>query len=424
MLKIIKIKLKENKNFLKDNFILFFGLSVLNILGYLFHFYAGRKLGPEEYGIFGSLLSLIYIIIMPLNSLQTIISKFVSNFKVRNEYEKISYLVSKSLKRLFFYGIIITIIFLLLSPFIASFLKIEKLSPLIILSFIIILSILVLLIRGGLQGLQRFKLLGVSYIIEGIGKLGSGLLLISFGFGVGGAVGAIVISYVVAFIFVFIYIYKFLKEKKEKFDTKEVYKYSLPIFIMLISLTLFYSIDVLLVKHFFDSINAGYYAALALLGKIILFGSLSVSMVMFPKVVEAYTLNKEHKNLLYKSLLLIFCFGGIITLFYFIFPSFTINLLFGKAYLEIASLLGLFGSLMTIFSLIYIISFYYASIDKIKFIYLLVLFNLLEGGLIWFFHESLKQIVILLLLVMAILFICLIIPVILQKNKQINFKDL
>ena len=84
MLKIIKIKLKENKNFLKDNFILFFGLSVLNILGYLFHFYAGRKLGPEEYGIFGSLLSLIYIIIMPLNSLQTIISKFVSNFKVRN----------------------------------------------------------------------------------------------------------------------------------------------------------------------------------------------------------------------------------------------------------------------------------------------------------------------------------------------------
>ena len=86
MFKIIKNKIKDNKEFLKDNFILFSGLFILNILGYFFHFYAGRKLGPEDYGIFGSLLSLIYIILMPLNSLQTIISKFVSNFKVKNDY--------------------------------------------------------------------------------------------------------------------------------------------------------------------------------------------------------------------------------------------------------------------------------------------------------------------------------------------------
>ena len=424
MFKIIKNKIKDNKEFLKDNFILFSGLFILNVLGYFFHFYAGRKLGPEDYGIFGSLLSLIYIILMPLNSLQTIISKFVSNFKVKNDYEKISYLVSNSLKKLVIYGVIITIIFLLLSPIIASFLKVSNIISLIILSSFIILGIVVLVIRGALQGLQKFKILGLSYIMEGVGKFIGGFLLIYIGFGVNGAIGGLVISYIVALILVSIYIFKFLKIKKEKFDSKEIYKYSLPVFIMLISLTLFYSIDVLLVKHFFDSDMAGYYAALALLGKIIFFGSLSVSMVMFPKVSESHILNKDHKNILYKSLLLILSFGGLISLFYFIFSKFTVNLLFGADYLEITNLLGLFGIVMTIFSLIYVLAFYYASINKTKFIYLLVLFNLLEAILIWFFHNSLMQIIIILLILFGILFLIMILGVKGNAKLDINYSSI
>lgn len=424
MLKTIKNKIKENKEFLKDNFILFSGLFILNVLGYFFHFYAGRKLGPEDYGIFGSLLSLVYIILMPLNSLQAIISKFVSNFKVKNEYNKIAYLISRSLKKLFIIGVIVTIIFWIVSPLIASFLKIEKLSSLVIVSFIIIWGILVLLIRGLLQGLQKFKLLGLSYIIEGIGKFGCGVLLISLGFGVNGAIGSLVLSYIVAFILVFIFAIKFLRMKKEKFDTWEIYKYALPVFLMLISLTLFYSIDVLLVKHFLSPIDAGYYAALSLLGKIIFFGSLSVSMVMFPKVSESHILNKDHKNILYKSLLLILSFGGAVSLFYFLFSRFTVNLLFGKDYLEITNLLGLFGIVITIFSLIYILSFYYASINKTKFIYLLILFNLLEAILIWFFHNSLMQIIIILLIIFSILFLIMILGVKGNAKLDINYSSI
>ena len=421
MLKFIKTKLEKNKGFLKDNLILFLGLFTLNVLGYFFHFYAGRKLGPADYGVLGSLLSLMYLIVMPLSSLQTIISKFVAEFKAKNEYGKISFLISKSLKKAFFYGIIGTLIFCLLSPLIASFLKINKLAPLIILSFFIILGVLLLIIRGLLQGLQKFKLLSLNSVIEGVGKFGVGVLLISLGFGVNGAAIGLVMAYVAALIMVSFFIFKFSKREKERFDTKKIYKYALPILIMLISLTLFYSIDVIFVKHFFDSINAGYYTALALLGKIILFGSLSVSMVMFPKVSESHTLDKEHKTILYKSLLLILFFGGIITLFYFIFPVFTIRSLFGEAYLGVANILGLFGVYMTLFSLIYVLAFYYASINKIKFIYLLALFNILEGFIIWFFHSSLMQVVILLIILMTILFICLFLPILLQKNVQKNF---
>ena len=77
----IKNHISKNKIFLKDNFILFISIFILNLFGYLFHFYVGRKLGPEDYGIFGSLLSLIYFIAVPMLAIQTSITEFVSGFK-------------------------------------------------------------------------------------------------------------------------------------------------------------------------------------------------------------------------------------------------------------------------------------------------------------------------------------------------------
>ena len=107
MIRKIKFHLKNNEKLIKDNFVLFISFFILNVLGYLFHFYAGRKLGPADYGIFGSLLSLIYIIGMPLTAIQTTITKFVANFKAKEEYGKISYLLKSSLRKIFLMGIVV-----------------------------------------------------------------------------------------------------------------------------------------------------------------------------------------------------------------------------------------------------------------------------------------------------------------------------
>ena len=50
-----------DKALIKDNFVLFLATFVLNVLAYVFHIFVGRFLGPGDYGIFGSLLSLIYL---------------------------------------------------------------------------------------------------------------------------------------------------------------------------------------------------------------------------------------------------------------------------------------------------------------------------------------------------------------------------
>jgi len=418
---MIRKFLNKNRDFIKDNFTLFGSYFILNVMGYLFQFYSGRVLGPAEYGIFGSLLSIIYIIALPLNSIQTTIAKFVSNLKVKNEYNKISYLLRKSLIKISFVGIFFTVVFLLLSPFIASFLKIDNLTPLFVLSLFLFLSFTLPVVRGILQGLQRFKVLGMSMILEGISKVIFGIALIAIGFGVSGAIGGFVISYVFAFLIAAYFLINIFKRRSEKFYTKEIYKYSIPVLIILVSLTLFYTIDVILAKHFLESVEAGHYAALSLLGKIIFFGSLSVSMVMFSKTSESFASdNKEHKSLLIKSLLLVFSFGLVVTLFYLIFPGFSISILFGQEYLAIVNELWIFAVAMVLFSLAYILAFYNMSLNRTKFVYLLLVFNVLEAFLIVMFHETIRQIAFVMLFMMGALLIGLILSTKFLKNAAID----
>ena len=138
-----------------------------------------------------------------------------------------------------------------------------------------------------------------------------------------------------------------------------------------------------------------------------IFGSLCISQVMFPKVSNLYAKKKPHKNILYKSLLIIslFIIPGIII--YFLLPKIVVLILYGKQFLEISPLIGWFGVIMGLFSLNYLISFYFISINKFKFLYILLIFNVMEVILIYLFHNTLLQVIQVLVILMLILFIIL-----------------
>lgn len=394
----------RNSKFLKDNIILFIGSIISGILGFAFHFSMGRILGPANYGVLGVILSLVYIMSIGLNTLQTGITKFVSEFNAKKEYSKISYLINQSIKKLTFYGIILFIIFIFITPLLAKFLHIT-ITPLLIISPCIIFLMLLPINRGSLQGLQRFKGLSWNLIIEGIVKLFGGIILVLLGMGINGAIFSIVLAYAIPFFVGFYPLKDITKKKKKEFNTKKIYKFSIPVLIALISLTLMYSIDIILIKHFFSAIESGYYIAAGLLGKILFFATLSISQVMFPKVSELYNKKKEHKHLLNKSLLISLIIIIPTIIIFHLFPKLIVNILFGPQFFEAIPYVGPFAVIIGLFSLIYIITFYNLSINKKRFLYILVFFNILQIILIILFHSTLMQVVNVLMVYMLILFI-------------------
>lgn len=419
MLNLIKLHLNKNKRLIKENLILFLAITFANLLNYLFHFYVGRILGPEEYGVFGVLLSIVYLLVMPLMAVQTIFSKYVAELKVDSNEKKISYLFYRSFRKILFVGIIFSIIFLMISPFLSHFLKIGSVTPLIILGISITFIFLIPLLRGFIQGLQNFPLLGATFISEGLTKVILGVPLVLLGFGITGAIGAFAISFFLPFIILSYFLRKMLTRDREKFDTSKIYGYSFLVIIMLVSLTGFYTTDLILVKLFLDPIEAGYYAALSLFGKIIFFASMSISMVMFPKLSELNLQKKDTRTLLLKSVLIAVVLGGIISLFYFLIPTFIIGLLFGGGYLLISNLLWIFGIMMTIYSIVYLLSYYNMALHRESFLYLLFSFNLLQTILIILFHKTITQVVVSLIIVMSLLFLGMVVYT-LKNEKSID----
>src|SRR3989344_5585203 len=189
----------KKHNLVRDNLTLFLGNGFGAFFTFLFHFYMGRKLGPEDYGELGAILAIIYLFTIPLTTIQTSIAKFTSNFKAKNKFEEIHYLHKSSTKKLLKYGAIVMILFLLMSKFIADYLHISVIH-LLILSLFIISSLLLYINRGILQGLGEFKKFSLSLILEGFIKLFLGIILVLIGFGLNGSVGAITIGFIFVFI--------------------------------------------------------------------------------------------------------------------------------------------------------------------------------------------------------------------------------
>lgn len=393
----------EKNSLFKQGGVVLFAIVVGNLLAYFFQIYMGRALGPADYGVLGSLISIFYIISVPVGTITMVVSKFVSQYKVNNEYGKIRSFFFAALKKVVKYGLLVFIIFLVLTPLIARFLNIPTTIPLMLLGVTLLFSLILPVNRGMLQGLQNFNQLSLNMIIEGVMRFALGVLLISLGLGVNGAVLSYGFAYFLAFFIAFIPLRFLFKEKKEGISIPNFYKYSWFVLVAFTCIIVMVNIDIIFVKHFFTSEQAGYYNVASLLSKVLYFVSMAIVSVMFPKVSELHISKGSHKHLLKKGLLYISLLSFLAVLFYIAFPSFIIRIFFGAAYLQAVPLLRLFGIVMAAFAITIIIIFYNLAIENTSIVKFMVISVVLEILLLLLFHKTLMNIITVLLVVSIIL---------------------
>jgi len=393
-------------SFEKQATFIFVASTLSNISAYLFHVYMGRHLSPADYGILYTLLALLMMVSVPGTTIQTVITKYASHFKAHNQYGKIRFLFFHFLKKLSLYGGIGFLIFIAFSGHIARFQQIPTRTPVIIVGFILLSGVVSPVAGGIVLGLQRFNYLGWSMILGMFLRLISGIILVMIGFGVNGALSASIIGMFFALFIISWPIRSLFQEKaNERVDFKEIYRYSAPVILTLLCFMILTNVDVVLVKHFFSPLEAGNYSAAALVGRIILFLPFSIVIVMFPKASELYAQEKDSSLILKKSLLYVGLLAGGATLAFFLFPRLPLFLLWGNRFQASTPLVGKFALAMTLFGLVNILFFYQLSIHRFRFLYLAGAFTLLQIIAITLFHNTLSQVVWILLANGILLFI-------------------
>lgn len=392
---------------------IFLGSVVSNVFNLFFSLFMSRNLTVEGFGILASTFSLISLIAIPAGSIIPTIVSFAGSHFAKEDYGSVKALVLKIIKPLLTISIFVLFCFFIFAGYIGDFFKIADRSIIMIVGIIVAYAYIGVVSSGLLQAKLAFKYISFSNLAGSVLKFVIGVGLVFLGLGVRGAVWAVFIAGVIPSILGFIYL-KFVWaskiNKKSKINFKNILSYGIPSALATLGMTSLISTDILLVKHFFDPLQAGVYAGLSLVGKVIFFFTGSIGGVMFPLIVKKHAKNENYNNIFKMAIALVFIPSVFISIFYFLYPDLAISFFIkNEIYRSASGLLGLFGVFIAIYSLITLFVYYFLSIKKTN-VYIPVLIAAISQALlIVLFHGSLFAVVVISLLVSLVLLSTLVI---------------
>ncbi len=318
---------------LNGSIILLIGSVFVSLANFGYNIGVARMLGPSDFSHAAAAVTILMLISALTLSFQLVCTKLVAKATTT---EAKAAVFQHLRKRAWVIGVGLGVFMLLASSTLTAYLRLS--SPWIIILLSIGLTIYVPLgvKRGGLQGTCRFRGLSWNMSAEAITKFVLAIVLIKLGFGVLGAVAAISASVILAFC---------LPDSAKELRIPSRDEHTAPVgearqaIVFFVGQVIISNIDILMVKHFFAPPEAGLYAAIALVGRLLYFASWSVVSAMFPVSAEG----KEEKasgSLLAIPLLLVTGMSVVFVLILAAFPRLVFQSLFG-AHFQIAGVTGM-----------------------------------------------------------------------------------
>jgi O-antigen/teichoic acid export membrane protein len=362
------LKRLSSSQFLRHNMVFFFGSLAVGALNYLYYPVVGRLLAPAAFGEVQTLVSIFLQLTIFLTVLSLVIVNIVRNTEdeqQRNalvfEFERFALLASLGL-------LVVTLLF---GPRLQAFLQFESAWPFPLLALCMVLSVPFILRGALLRGKQRFGLVSAGNLVAAGAKILFSALLVALGFGTIGAIAGIAVAQGVGWAFVGILAFRLgLKRQPGKRlrlpDMRLLrpeLRYGAFVLLGSLAITLQYSLDVVIVKHYFDAHLAGLYAGIATVARIIFFLTASISQVLISSVRMDYGAQKNRLLLLRSAALLCALSLPALALL-MLAPEPTIRLLMGSTYDALAHLLPKLGVAIFVVSIINLITSYYLALRR------------------------------------------------------------
>jgi len=248
---------------------------------------------------------------------------------------------------------------------------------------------------------KRFGIAVSSQLIGAITKLVFSAGLVVLGLGTLGAIGGIVVAQFIAFLYAARWAGRlgFLRPKNSNYASLPQLKMILPelkyaalVFVGLLSITLLMSIDIIIVKYFFDAETAGLYAGVATVARIIFFLSAPIAQVLLPSI-KVHQASKDNRKLLIKSLALTILVTSPVLLVSVIAPEAIVTALMGAGYGQFASLLPMLAGAIFMLSITNLLCMYSLSLREKGLALISTAGLVISIGLMFFRHSSPADIV-------------------------------
>jgi len=376
----------------RQNLTLFVGGLVAGIGGFVYHAIAGRVLGPATYGEVAFLIAVYSVGTAPALVLIVVLARYTATLIARGD-AGVRSLMTRTIRLVAIPGLVAVLVTTLVARPVAEFEHLGSALPVLILGFSIALVWQVAIPRGILQGLQRFTSLSLNLGLELIIRTGVAFGLLMAGYAVSGAMAAVFTGLAFCFGLGLFSLRGHFGRKATRVPLRAMAGFSLTAAAGIIGIQILYNQDVILAEHYLNSHAGGIYGGLNKIGTILFFLTLSVSQVLFPRVVEAVAKEQHPGWILIQSAGILTGLGAAALFVFAVVPGLVVEVLFGPQFRDATPYVlavGVIGLALSLDNLL--VQFFMAVHDRM-FLPILAAACIAEAILIVLFHDGVGQIV-------------------------------
>lgn len=353
-------------------------------------------LSPASYGDFTALIAFTVIAAVPTGAAQTVIAQRVAVLLSEGQRERVRYLIRHATAHVASIATVLGLLYIACIPLVKSALNLQTVGPALALAPLLILSFFVPVAYGILQGMERFVALGVLMLAVAASRLAFGVPWTLAGGGAGGALFGQAIGTLLALAATGWLIREYMLRRgtgaassglRRRPDRRTLTASGAFIAFALIS-----NLDVLLAKLLLSSHNAGVYAALITVEKIVIFLPGAIAVVMVPSAAKARHAAGSAARVLRIAAFLVAVTTLLVAVPVAAAPHFVLRTMFGAKYIGGAGgVLPIVGAGMGL-ALLYLLVVYTVAIQDWRWVWLLAAGVGVQIVSILAFHSSAVQI--------------------------------
>lgn len=385
------------------------GVSGLNLIHNVL---MGRLLSPADYSQLTLIITLQLLVGLLAAAMQTVTARFSARYTAQQETGLLALLARQMNRFGWGVGAAAAIVVLLLSPVLINAFQLAGFA--VLLPVIIALPFFVRtgVDRGILQGVGGYFWLSAAYITEGVLRLVLsvilGYALLDAGRSLDGAIWGLAQSMFFTWLIAWVALRHQDTSDTEHVDESHVIgewqHLGRMTALVLIGQALITNSDFLLVKNFFSPEDAGLYAAVSVLGRIVYFGALPLTILLVPLVARRQALDEPTQPIL----MLLIGGGGVVCggliLGSALFAEDILRLLYGLEYIAAAGLLAPYALAASLYTLTNLVITYQIALGSGGETGLPILAGILQIVGVLAFHDSLAQVITIQIVLMGLLF--------------------
>ncbi|HYE24461.1 MAG TPA: hypothetical protein VEG32_04595 [Clostridia bacterium] len=404
---------------LTGGFIMLLGSAFVSLANFGFNIGVAHLLGPGDFSHAAAAVTLLMLASCINLAFQLVTAKLIA----KNETVAARAVLYQALmKRAWMVGAVLTgALFVVRGP-LTEYLRLPSPTLIDVLALGMLFYIPLGVRRGAMQGTCKFIRLSWNLTAEAIVKLLGAVIFIVMGTGVIGAVGAISMSVFAAFLLPADDAELRVKHSSQS-ATAASFMEGMQAIIFFVGQVIINNIDILMVKHYFAPEDAGIYAAIALVGRLLYFATWSVTSAMFP-ISAGERVERDSRKVIIVPLLFVTALSSLFVVFLAAFPDFVIRTLFGSGFhrtgVGVAELLTMNAIATGVYSLAVVLITYEMSRRIANTGWFQLVVSLLVVAGVAMFHGSLLQVIIVQQVLRLALLLAVSIPFFLESTRNLG----